>query len=227
MANFKHLRQLVAKHLRYCTCILSYDAITLEVSSFNFTPLMQFLKTHSEFDFDTLIDICGVDFLHYGKSEWPTQQATSSGYSRAVEKLDNVMSSSSHPRFAVVYHLLSTKHNHRVRVRCFVDNDLLIHPSIVRIWDSANWYEREAFDLMGILFDGHPDLRRILTDYGFVGHPFRKDFPLSGEVEVRYDAGLARCVYEAVDLEPRVTVPKTIRDDNRYLTKGSAGGAHE
>lgn len=120
------------------------------------------------------------------------------------------------PRFAAVYHLLSITHNHRIRIRTFADNEPPILPTVTDIWNSANWYEREIFDLYGILFEGHPDLRRILTDYGFIGHPFRKDFPLSGNVEVRYDATLKRVIYEPVDIVPRVLVPKVIRKDSRY-----------
>ena len=115
------------------------------------------------------------------------------------------------PRFAVVYQLLSLKHNHRLRLRSFLDDELPIVASVVDIWNSANWYEREAFDLFGIVFEGHPDLRRILTDYGFIGHPFRKDFPLSGEVEMRYDAEKQRVVYQPVSIEPRINVPRVIR----------------
>ncbi|HJN38425.1 MAG TPA: NADH-quinone oxidoreductase subunit C [Gammaproteobacteria bacterium] len=225
MSAVDRLQMNIAKHLRYCTCILSHDSLTLEVSSSEFMRLMNFLKTHADFDFDTLIDLCVVDYLSYGQSEWETREVTSTGYSRAVDPM-NQQEDPVHPRFAVVYHCLSTRHNHRVRVRCFVENKALIHPSVEPLWGAANWYEREAFDLMGILFDGHPDLRRILTDYGFMGHPFRKDFPLSGEVEVRYDATLARCVYEPVDLEPRTTVPKTIRGKGSS-SMGSSGAAHE
>ena len=121
------------------------------------------------------------------------------------------------PRFAVVYHLLSTPKNHRLRLTVFVDEACLIVPSVHALWKCANWFEREAYDLYGILFDGHPDLRRILTDYGFIGHPFRKDFPISGHVEMRYDALLKKVIYEPVDIEPRILVPKVIRSDNRYL----------
>jgi NADH-quinone oxidoreductase subunit C len=122
-------------------------------------------------------------------------------------------------RFAVVVHLLSFRHNRRVRIRCFApDEGMPIVPSLTEIWSSANWYEREAFDLFGIVFEGHHDLRRILTDYGFTGHPFRKDFPLIGNVEVRYDEEKKRIVYEPVSIEPRVTVPRVLREDSRYKT---------
>ncbi len=145
---------------------------------------------------------------------------TSSGFSRGVQRdviLPDPDETYDPNRFAVVYHLLSVSQNIRVRIRVFCGSDNPpVVPSVVDIWASANWYEREAFDLYGILFDGHPDLRRILTDYGFIGHPFRKDFPLSGDVEVRYDADKQRVVYEPVEIEPRTLVPKVIRDDNRY-----------
>jgi NADH-quinone oxidoreductase subunit C len=121
-------------------------------------------------------------------------------------------------RFAVIYHLLSLPLNHRVRLRCYTDEKFLHVPSLFSVWPAANWFEREAFDLFGIIFEGHPDLRRILTDYGFIGHPFRKDFPLSGNVEVRYDATLKQVVYEPVSIEPRILEPKVIRRDNRYET---------
>jgi len=117
----------------------------------------------------------------------------------------------------VVYHLLSIKHNHRIRLRTFALGEPPMVPSVIELWNSANWYEREVFDLFGILFEGHPDLRRILTDYGFIGHPFRKDFPLIGNVEMRYSAKDQRVVYEPVSIEPRILVPKTIRHDHRYL----------
>jgi NADH-quinone oxidoreductase subunit C len=122
-------------------------------------------------------------------------------------------------RFAVVVHLLSFRYNRRLRLRCYApDDDMPIVPTLVDVWSSANWYEREAFDLYGIVFEGHPDLRRIMTDYGFTGHPFRKDFPLIGNVEVRYDEQRGRLVYEPVQIEPRVTVPRVLRQDSRYKT---------
>jgi len=151
-------------------------------------------KLHSgeNFAFDTLIDVCAVDYLDYRKEageEW--QKA----------------------RFAVVYHLLSTTRNQRLRLRVFVDESSPMVDSVIDVWKSADWFEREAFDLYGILFKGHPDLRRILTDYGFVGHPFRKDFPLSGHVEMRYDEEKGRVIYQPVSIEPRVLVPRVIREE--------------
>jgi NADH-quinone oxidoreductase subunit C len=166
------------------------------------------------------MDVCGVDYLRYGIDEWTTESATESGFSRGVEREFVIMdeSDSFDPRrFAVVYHLLSLKNNSRLRLRVFTggDNPPIVD-SVVTVWNSANWFEREVFDLYGILFHGHPDLRRLLTDYGFIGYPFRKDFPLIGTVEVRYDPEKGRVAYEPVSIEPRTLVPKVIRDDNRY-----------
>ena len=173
-----------------------------------------------EFAFEMLIDLCGVDYLTWGQGEWETQDATNSGFSRAAVRatvLPDPAQQFDPRRFAVVYHLLSVSRNYRLRLTVYTgaDNPPIV-PSVVDIWASANWYEREAFDLYGILFDGHPDLRRILTDYGFIGHPFRKDFPVSGNVEVLYDPEQGRVVYQPVSIEPRTLVPRVIRDDNRY-----------
>ncbi len=167
--------------------------------------------------FEQLVDASGIDYLDHGRDEWATSSATSTGFSRGVTRLGGMAAAGERPRFAVVYHLLSVARNRRVRLRCHcIEGEPPMLDSVARVWASANWFEREAFDLFGILFRGHPDLRRILTDYGFVGHPFRKDFPLSGNVEVRYDPGQRRVVYEPVSIVPRVTVPKVIRHDNRY-----------
>lgn len=181
-----------------------------------------------EFGFEQLVDLCGVDYLGYGTDEWDTS-VSSEGFSRGVEgkgpgrfawgELPNGAAAAPERRFAVVAHLLSVQHNLRLRVRTFAPNDdVPAVASLVDVWPGVNWFEREAFDLFGIVFDGHPDLRRILTDYGFVGHPFRKDFPLIGNVEVRYDAERRRVVYQPVTIEPRVLVPRVIRDDARYET---------
>lgn len=177
------------------------------------------LRDESEFCFDTLIDICGVDYLEYGVAQWRTEETSSTGFDRGVvDHQQGVhVDAWDKPRFASVCQLLSTRHNWRLRLRVFVPQDTMTIDSLVDVWRAANWYEREAFDLFGILYQGHPDLRRILTDYGFIGHPFRKDFPLSGHVEVRYDAEAQRVVYEPVDIEPIVLVPKVIRHDNRYI----------
>lgn len=181
------------------------------------------LRDHAAFAFDQLIDLCAVDYLHYGNYDWETEPATEQGFSRGVEAQEYKVVTLTHPRFAVVYHLLSTEKNHRLRLKVFVEENQLIVPSVHAIWKGANWFEREAYDLFGILFDGHPDLRRILTDYGFIGHPFRKDFPLSGHVEMRYDASLKKVIYEPVDIQPRILVPKVIRHDNRYLDQQGDG----
>jgi len=181
----------------------------------------QALRDEPEFGFEMLIDVCGVDFLTYGESEWQTRTATDNGFSRGVEReviLPDADTEYDPQRFAAVYQLLSIANNTRLRLRVYAgSNNPPVIPSLVDIWSSANWFEREAFDLFGILFTGHPDLRRILTDYGFIGHPFRKDFPLSGNVEVHYDEEQGRVVYRPVNIEPRTLVPRTIRDDNRYV----------
>jgi NADH-quinone oxidoreductase subunit C len=175
------------------------------------------LRDKPKYAFQTLIDVCGVDYLHYGRAEWQTESSTGTGFGRGVNKEFTELGEKwTKPRFAVVYHLLSLEHNHRIRLRAFVDEELPALDSVVEIWPAANWFEREAFDLFGIIFKGHPDLRRLLTDYGFIGHPFRKDFPLIGNIEVRYDAKLKRVVYEPVSIEPRILEPKVIRFDNRY-----------
>ena len=174
--------------------------------------------------FGQLVDLCGVDWLDYGRADWETSEsATGQGFSRGVQTREHPGPAHEGPRFAVVYHLLSHELNQRIRIRCAAQGDPPIVESVHDIWSSADWYEREAFDLFGILFDGHPDLRRILTDYGFVGHPFRKDFPLTGEVEMRYDPARRRVVYEPVSIEPRTLVPKVIRqDEHRHDASGQA-----
>jgi len=173
--------------------------LTVELPREHLLSVCRALRDESDFAFEQLIDLCGVDYLDYGNGIW------------------------SGPRFAVVYHLLSVKNNHRVRLRTFVDGEVPLVPSIIDIWNSANWFEREAFDLFGIVFEGHPDLRRILTDYGFIGHPFRKDFPISGNVEMRYDPEQKRVIYQPVSIEPRMLVPRVIRHDHRYQEHASEG----
>ena len=192
------------------------DEIAIEVAPAELLDVARTLRDHAAFRFEVLIDVAGVDFLDYGRSEWKTQSATGSGFSRGADRSPQHPAASG-PRFGVVYQLLSVSLNQRVRlrVRCEDDEDPMID-SLCEVWASANWFEREAFDLYGILFKGHPDLRRILTDYGFIGHPFRKDFPLIGNVEVRYDEKQGRVVYEPVSIEPRTLVPRVIRHDNRY-----------
>jgi NADH-quinone oxidoreductase subunit C len=180
------------------------------------------LRDEPAFRFGELVDLCGVDYLGYGQTEWETNTAGGDGFSRGVEgqamgRFDWAGRPRGHNeprRYASVVHLLSIENNHRLRLRVFCEDDTLpVVPSLTLVWPGVNWFERETFDLYGIIFDGHPDLRRILTDYGFVGHPFRKDFPLIGNVEVRYDPEQKRVIYEPVSIEPRILVPRTIRDD--------------
>jgi NADH-quinone oxidoreductase subunit C len=164
--------------------------VTLIVRAADHLRVAQTLRDDPRLRFEQLIDLCGMDYSGYGDGAWPGA------------------------RFAVVMHLLSITHNQRLRVRTFCpDDELPLVPSVVGIWSAANWYEREAFDLYGIVFEGHPDLRRILTDYGFVGHPFRKDFPVSGYVEMRYDPTEKRVIYQPVSIEPREIVPRVIREE--------------
>jgi NADH-quinone oxidoreductase subunit C len=167
------------------------DELTLVVQPQSYASAMLALRDHPDCRFEQLIDLCGMDYSSYGDGAWES------------------------PRFAVVVHLLSVSNNQRVRVRVFCpEDDLPLVASMVDIWPAANWFEREAFDLYGIVFEGHPDLRRILTDYGFIGHPFRKDFPLSGNVEMRYDPTQRRVIYQPVSIEPREIVPRIVRDES-------------
>ncbi len=299
------------------TAEVALGELTLVVSQTNLHAVALALRDEADFQFQLLVDVCGVDYLHYGLFEWQTESTTTTGFERGRDcseimknnKNDELHHHDLHElqkqieetsgaevkpdikspysdlptdsrrlkqfldptiknridgatqaltakmegraanlavsenfipsieikaapaleadeknpkkmpaRFAVVYHLLSLTLNQRIRLRVFVDEESLRIPSVFDIWPAANWFEREAFDLFGIIFEGHPDLRRILTDYGFIGHPFRKDFPLIGNVEVRYDATLKRVVYEPVSIVPRILEPKVIRRDNRYET---------
>ena len=174
---------------------LALNALTLEVPAKNWIDVCTALRDNDTLAFDTCIDLCGMDYSAWGAPTYPAAAAA-------------------HPqRFAVVLHLLSVKRNWRLRVRVYVPNDEFpVIPSLVDVWPSVNWFEREAFDLYGIVFEGHPDLRRILTDYGFIGHPFRKDFPLSGNVEMRYDTEQKRVVYQPVTIEPREITPRVVRE---------------
>jgi NADH-quinone oxidoreductase subunit C len=165
--------------------------LTIEVGAADLLAAATALRDHPDLRFEELMDLCGVDYQDYGDGRWQGR------------------------RFAAVYHMLSVSRNQRLRVRVFADNDdLPVLASVNDIWPSANWFEREAFDLYGIVFEGHPDLRRILTDYGFVGHPFRKDFPLSGNVEMRYDPDQRRVIYQPVSIEPREVTPRIVREEN-------------
>jgi NADH-quinone oxidoreductase subunit C len=192
------------------------DELCYEVQPDKLKEACLALRDTAGLKFEVLIDLAGIDYLEYGDTEWKTYSATATGFSRGVNRGAR-RAPHDGARFAVAYQLLSISHNQRVRLRsrCVDAEDPMID-SVVDVWPGANWFEREAFDLFGILFSGHPDLRRILTDYGFIGHPFRKDFPLIGNVEVRYDAEKQRVVYEPVTIEPRTLVPRVIRNDNRY-----------
>ncbi|KTD69705.1 MULTISPECIES: NADH-quinone oxidoreductase subunit C [Legionella] len=216
----EQLKNELSSHVNNVT--VAYDEVTVECGVSNLKAAMLELRDLEAFCFDQLIDLCAVDYLLYGEYDWETDTATESGFSRGVERQEVKAYALDKPRFAVVYHLLSTKKNHRLRVKVFVDESHLIVPSVHHLWKGADWFEREAYDLYGVLFEGHPDLRRILTDYGFIGHPFRKDFPLSGHVEMRYDAKFEKVIYAPVDIEPRVLVPKVIREDNRYIGEKGA-----
>jgi NADH-quinone oxidoreductase subunit C len=203
----------------------AHGEITLELAPSDWRTGIAALRDDADLRFEQMVDLCGVDYLGYGTDEWETSDVTSEGFSRGVEGLgpgrfaweNRPRGAGPERRFAAVVHLLSVTHNRRLRVRCFAaDNDLPVVPSIVSLYPVADWFEREAFDLYGIVFEGHPDLRRILTDSGFVGHPFRKDFPMIGNVEVRYDPDRKRVVYQPVTIEPRVNVPKVVRFDSRW-----------
>ncbi len=183
------LQQVLGDKIRNISTALG--EITIVVAASDYLAAMQALRDHDATRFEQLIDLCGLDYQQYGDGRWEGS------------------------RFAVVSHLLSVKHNWRVRVRSFApDDEMPVVASITSVWPAANWFEREAFDLFGILFDGHDDLRRILTDYGFIGHPFRKDFPVSGYVEMRYDPEQKRVIYQPVTIEPRENVPRVIREAN-------------
>ncbi len=202
--------------------VLALNELTVEVAPQDLIEVATFLRDDEACSFEQLIDVCGVDYLSYGDSEW---DVGGSGFTRGVKRefsFDDSELGEDTPefegkRFASVTHLLSIKNNQRIRVKVYCDdNEFPLVDSLTEVWSSANWFEREAFDLFGIMYDGHPDLRRILTDYGFSGHPFRKDFPLIGQVEMRYDEELERVVYEPVSIEPRTLVPRIIREDGRF-----------
>lgn len=204
------------------SCETAHGELTIVVDKEHISEVCRTLHDDSEFAFRILIDLCGVDYSAYGEVEWETEGATASGFSRGVAGGSGELTRQQYDKnenFAVVYHLLSVANNQRIRVKTVPAAEPLVVDSVEDVWASANWYEREAFDLFGIMFEGHPDLRRILTDYGFIGHPFRKDFPISGNVEMRYDAEKQRVIYEPVSIEPRTLVPRVIRDDHRYLAR--------
>jgi NADH-quinone oxidoreductase subunit C len=219
------LATALAAHLadHACETLIAHGEVTLVVPVGHLLPVCRILHDHADFRFEQLIDVCGVDYAAYGQAEWETAEASSTGFGRGVDR-DLDLAVDDPRRFAVVYHLLSQAHNRRLRLRVYAGGSAPVVDSVLSVWASANWFEREAFDLFGILFRGHPDLRRILTDYGFIGHPFRKDFPISGQVEMRYDPVQGRVVYEPVQIEPRVLVPKVIREDSRYVAHQPAAG---
>ncbi len=217
-ARLDGLAEALAEHFARdgCEVLPAVREVTLIVPKGRLLAIATALRDRPQLRFEQLTDLCGVDYAAYGHSEWATHEATTAGFGRGVERDPIIDAETDDKRFAVVYHLLSLTHNRRLRLRVYAGGSRPMVESVIGVWASADWFEREAFDLFGILFDGHPDLRRILTDYGFVGHPFRKDFPLSGQVEMRYDPDQARVVYEPVSIEPRTLVPRVIRADSRY-----------
>jgi NADH-quinone oxidoreductase subunit C len=193
------IQEILGERLVSATTAL--DELTVVVKAEHLLSVCAALRDDGKLHFEQLIDITGIDYSHYGDGTYEG------------------------PRFAAIYHLLSLKHNWRLRLRVFAANDdFPVLESVIGIWACANWYEREAFDLYGIMFTGHPDLRRILTDYGFVGHPFRKDFPLSGNVEMRYDPDQKRVIYQPVTIEPRVITPRIVREENYADSEGFRKG---
>ena len=215
--KYEQLNDLIDQYLNSFEIVKTNDgtSITLELKKDDLIEICSLLKNTDALNFSMLIDVCGVDYLHYGVGDWETTKATTSGYSRAVQQntiIPDPDEKYQEKRFAVIYHLLSIDKNWRIRLKTFTGSE---NPPIVQsvtgIWNSADWFEREAFDLFGIYFDGHPDLRRILTDYGFIGHPFRKDFPLAGNLEVFHDDLEQKVKYRPVSITTRPTVPKVIR----------------
>ena len=215
--KYEQLNDLIDQYLNSFEIVKTNDgtSITLELKKDDLIEICSLLKNTEALNFSMLIDVCGIDYLHYGVGDWETTKATTSGYSRAVQQntiIPDPDEKYQEKRFAVIYHLLSIDKNWRIRLKTFTGSE---NPPIVQsvtgIWNSADWFEREAFDLFGIYFDGHPDLRRILTDYGFIGHPFRKDFPLSGNLEVFHDDLEEKVKYRPVSITTRATVPKVIR----------------
>ena len=219
--------------------------VTAAVDAANLLEVATVLRDHPELRFEQLIDLCGVDYAGYGKVAWSGTPMSEGGAGAplggAAPETDSALplaetppfppaapdrrSASGRARFAVVYHLLSLTHNWRLRLRTFAaDAEFPVVDSVIDIWPSANWFEREAFDLYGIVFSGHLDLRRILTDYGFIGHPFRKDFPLSGNVEMRYDPDQQRVIYQPVTIEPREIVPRIVREEHYADSEGFRKG---
>ena len=221
MPNLNSIKKLITDNFKNYKVSIEDNLLLLKENETN--DIFQFLKSNEKLSFDTLIDIIAIDYLEYGEYEWETKKSNN-GYSRGYSNsssfrktfndLDKNLDTSSN-RFAVIYQLLSTINNTRLGVKVVCENNSNPNlDSVCNIWSSANWYEREAYDLFGIYFSGHPDLRRLLTDYGFVGHPLRKDFPLVGNSEVSYDIEKDRVVQKPVSIEPRVLVPKVIREED-------------
>jgi NADH-quinone oxidoreductase subunit C len=207
-------------------CRIDRGQVILDLPAVNLLDVARSLCNDADLAFVQLIDLCAVDYLDYGRADWETSEtATSTGFSRGVDGGVLAGPVGERPRFDVVYQLLSLAHNRRVRLHVSAEGEPPRVATVTEIWPCADWFEREAFDLFGVLFEGHPDLRRILSDYGFVGHPFRKDYPLTGEVEMRYDPEKRRVVYEPVSIEPRTLVPRVIRADTRR--EGAAPGGEE
>ena len=208
------IRELLTDHI---VEYIESDMITVVVEKSNLKKTLTLLKEDKDLQFTQLIDLCAVDYIEYGKSEWQTREATSTGYNRGIKPTSHSRIDFSDEtddddyELCVIYHLLSINKNSRIRIKCFLDNSSLIIPSVTDLFAAADWYEREAYDLFGVLFEGHNDLRRILTDYGFIGHPFRKKFPLVGNTQVRYDPEQRKVINEPVDINPRTLVPKVIR----------------
>jgi NADH-quinone oxidoreductase subunit C len=209
-------------------CRIAVGQVTAELAAEDLVEVCTALRDEPDLRFEQLMDVCGVDYSAYGEADWLTEDASTSGFSRGVstrsyrettpegspDRSPPGRSPPARSRFAVVYHVLSVTHNHRLRLRAYAEGDPPLIASLVDLWPSADWFEREAFDLFWILFEGHPDLRRILTDYGFIGHPFRKDFPITGFVEMRYDPEQKRVIYQPVTIEPREIIPRIIREKN-------------
>lgn len=189
----------------------SCGQLCMEIGRESLLEVCRALRDEPAFFFAQLTDLCGVDYSAWGQGDWGTNKSSATGFSRAREMQPGAERPSD---LAVVYHLLSLEHNQRLRLRVFVSDEPPSIASVVELWASANWYERECYDLFGIFFAGHPDLRRILTDYGFRGHPMRKDFPLQGRVEVRYDTDRQRVIYQPVTVDNRVLAPRVLREDN-------------
>lgn len=211
MTGIANLQAKIQQHFANVDMHVLHEQITLQIAPNELIKYSYELRDVVSLQFNQLMDLCGVDYLLYGQDEWATSSATGEGFSRGVKAHRSLTTPMPPARYAVVYNLLSTTLNHRLRLKVFLPEHSMVLPSVTGVWAAANWYEREAFDLFGIEFSGHPDLRRILTDYNFVGHPFRKDFPLIGQVEMRYDAAQAKVVYEPVSIQPRTLVPKVIR----------------